>query len=214
MRNNNTLKDFISVYDNVLTKDYCKYIIETTKNADWVEQYYELNGRIVSDGMQTCFNIGSKTKLMLTQPIKNTLDTYTKTIGEELFSVKEISPIRLNKYELNARMNPHIDHQPAYRLLSKGEEFKIDSGITQDKLEKVKIYDSNAKNHVAGGIPILTLVGILNDDFVGGEFIFWDEYAPVLKTGSLLVFPSNFLYKHAINSVRQGTRYSFIVWVW
>lgn len=214
MRNNNTLKDFISVYDNVISKDYCKYIIESSTNADWIEQHYELNGRLVSDGMQTCFNIGSKTKLMLSQPIKNTLDTYTKTIGEELFSVKEMSPIRLNKYELNARMNPHIDHQPAYRLLSNDSEFNVETIGAQNKTAKVKIYDSNTNNHLAGGIPILTLVGILNDDFDGGEFIFWDEYAPVLKTGSLLVFPSNFLYKHAINSVRQGTRYSFIVWVW
>lgn len=62
------------------------------------------------------------------------------------------------------------------------------------------------------GIPIATTLGILNDDFDGGDFVFWEDKVIHLEPGDLLAFPSNFLYPHRVTPVEKGTRYSWISW--
>jgi predicted 2-oxoglutarate/Fe(II)-dependent dioxygenase YbiX len=54
---------------------------------------------------------------------------------------------------------------------------------------------------------------ILNDDFEGGEFAFFDkELKYKLEKGDALMFPSNFMYPHEIMPVTKGTRYSIVTW--
>ena len=62
------------------------------------------------------------------------------------------------------------------------------------------------------GVPIISVVGLLNDNFVGGEFIFNDEHTIKLKQGDILLFPSNFIYAHRVNDIEEGIRYSFVSW--
>ena len=64
------------------------------------------------------------------------------------------------------------------------------------------------------GIPILSMLGVLNDDFEGGEFILFDNYKVDFKKGDLLIFPSIFLFPHRVEPVTKGTRYSYISWLW
>ena len=65
------------------------------------------------------------------------------------------------------------------------------------------------------GIPILSIVGVLNDDYEGGELIMFDGDKTIsTKKGDLLIFPSNFLYPHRITPVTKGPRYSYVSWVW
>ena len=54
---------------------------------------------------------------------------------------------------------------------------------------------------------------ILNDDFEGGEFGFFSR-AHIIKPskGDVIMFPSNFLYRHQVLPVTKGTRYSIITW--
>jgi len=54
---------------------------------------------------------------------------------------------------------------------------------------------------------------ILNDDFEGGEFAFFDrELKYKLDKGDAIMFPSNFMYPHEVMPVTQGTRYSIVTW--
>lgn len=54
---------------------------------------------------------------------------------------------------------------------------------------------------------------ILNDDFEGGEFAFFNkEIKYKLEKGDALMFPSNFMYPHEVMPVTKGTRYSIITW--
>ena len=62
------------------------------------------------------------------------------------------------------------------------------------------------------GIPTLSFIGILNDDCVGGELVFFDDYKISPKTGDLLIFPSCFMFPHKVNKIVNGTRYSFVAW--
>ena len=57
---------------------------------------------------------------------------------------------------------------------------------------------------------------LLNDDYKGGEFEFFNGFqnapdVPELKKGSIVVFPS-FMY-HRVAPVTEGTRYSLVAWV-
>lgn len=69
------------------------------------------------------------------------------------------------------------------------------------------LFDGKSK-----GIPVLSIVGLLNDDFTEGRFVFWDKYDIDMEAGDIVIFPSNFLYKHRVTPVTQGIRYSFVSW--
>ena len=91
---------------------------------------------------------------------------------------------RFNKYDEDKKMALHCDH--------------IQS-----------MFDGEKK-----GIPTLSVLGVLNDDYNGGEFIIFDDTEIKFDKGDVLVFPSLFLYPHKVEPVKSGTRYSYISWVW
>jgi hypothetical protein len=53
----------------------------------------------------------------------------------------------------------------------------------------------------------------LNDEYTGGEFNMLDQKLSFKqKKGSVLLFPSNFMYPHEVAKVVSGTRYSIVTW--
>lgn len=59
----------------------------------------------------------------------------------------------------------------------------------------------------------LSMVFYLNDDFEGGDFIFPDLKIRVRpEPGMLVCFPSNHHYKHGVEPVTKGKRYSIVCW--
>ena len=94
------------------------------------------------------------------------------------------SELRFNKYDKTTQMKLHCDHIHT-------------------------LFDGQIK-----GIPTLSILGVLNDDYEGGDLIMWDEEKIDLKGGSLLIFPSNFLYPHEVKPVTKGSRYSYVSWAW
>lgn len=54
----------------------------------------------------------------------------------------------------------------------------------------------------------------LNDAFEGGHWSFFEGQKTVNPPkGSIVMFPSNFLYPHEITEIRSGTRYSIVTWM-
>jgi predicted 2-oxoglutarate/Fe(II)-dependent dioxygenase YbiX len=96
------------------------------------------------------------------------------------------SPVRYNRYKSNTNMKLHCDH--------------INT-----------VFDGTIR-----GIPTLTILGLLNDEFKGGEFTLFDQEEDVipLEKGDVIMFPSNFQYPHKVNSVTNGVRYSFVSWAY
>jgi predicted 2-oxoglutarate/Fe(II)-dependent dioxygenase YbiX len=53
----------------------------------------------------------------------------------------------------------------------------------------------------------------LNDGYEGGEFSFFNGTIDHrIPKGAALMFPSNFLFPHAIKPVTSGTRYAIVTW--
>ncbi len=64
----------------------------------------------------------------------------------------------------------------------------------------------------------LSIIINLNDDYEGGDLIFTDQKEKEIKRlklgkGSIVFFPSNFMYPHSIQPITKGTRYSIVSWL-
>ena len=94
------------------------------------------------------------------------------------------SEVRFNRYTKTKKMALHCDHIHT-------------------------IFDGERK-----GVPILSCLGGLNDNYTGGELVLFGDTIVELKQGELIIFPSSFLYPHKVKPVKKGTRYSYISWVW
>ena len=59
----------------------------------------------------------------------------------------------------------------------------------------------------------ISIVMYLNDDFEGGDFIFPDLKVRVRpEPGMMVCFPSNHHYRHGVEPVTKGKRYSIVCW--
>lgn len=59
----------------------------------------------------------------------------------------------------------------------------------------------------------LSMVLFINDDFDGGDFVFPDLKIRIRpEPGMLICFPSNHHYKHGVEPVTKGKRYSIVCW--
>ena len=59
----------------------------------------------------------------------------------------------------------------------------------------------------------ISMVFYLNNDYEGGDFIFPDLKVRVRpEPGMLVCFPSNHHYKHGVEPVTRGQRYSIVCW--
>ena len=60
---------------------------------------------------------------------------------------------------------------------------------------------------------VLSCSIILNDNYEGGDFSFFDgEHIIKKQAGSAVVFPSNFCFPHAVTPVTNGDRHAIITW--
>jgi alkylated DNA repair dioxygenase AlkB len=105
------------------------------------------------------------------------------TPGEKIGTswIKHFSQVRLNRYKVGTKMRMHQDH--------------IQS-----------LFDGKLK-----GIPIISIVGLLNDNYEGGEFMCRKKEIKLIR-GDVLMFPSNFMYPHEVKEITKGIRYSFVNW--
>lgn len=100
-------------------------------------------------------------------------------------------------YTERYEMNEYLYHEPYQALKYRdGEEYKAH-------------YDGGTQS----GRCISALV-YLNDDYEGGHLEF-PNFKIKLKPqkGMLILFPSNFAYKHVAHPVTQGTKYSLVTWI-
>lgn len=54
----------------------------------------------------------------------------------------------------------------------------------------------------------------LNDEFAGGEIEFVNFNLKIKpKSGTLMIFPSNYAYSHIAHPVTEGTKYALVTWL-
>jgi predicted 2-oxoglutarate/Fe(II)-dependent dioxygenase YbiX len=124
-------------------------------------------------------------EIALRQKIYAAVHDYVKEINFDWWSAwNGITRPRFNRYLPGQLMHKHCDH--------------IHS-----------IFDGQRK-----GVPVLTVLGFLRDDFTGGEFVLWDDSVIEHKAGTAIIFPANFMYPHEVKKVKSGIRDTFVSWVY
>jgi len=188
----NDLKHYIKNYKNFIDKDICnKTILELELKQKEFVQHTFYNEKTQShktlSGNQELdiTHTETTTKPIIMDKIWHTLTDYMNYIQLPYFKGwSGYSSIRWNRYKETRKMAEHCDH--------------IHS-----------LFEGPRK-----GVPVLSCLGSLNDDYVGGELVFFGDTTIEFKQGDLLIFPSNFLYPHRVEPVISGVRWSYISWVW
>ena len=168
----------------MIPKSKCESIIKRSDSLNWrPHKWYNYS---------TATNYINSNTEFLRAPVSNIMKLELFPIINEclanyqkdicLFEINGFSNIQLNRYDVGTLMLPHHDH--------------IHS-----------LFNGPIK-----GIPILSIVGLLNDDFEGGEFVFWNDKIIRLKEGDIMIFPSLFAYEHQVKTITKGSRYSFVSW--
>lgn len=183
------LPDYLKRYDNFFDEEFCLTVVEKLKKTNWQShEYYTQDKSYFSyeDDLKISYD-DFKEKEIINTVIKSVIDKYIFSDLHPGFTwfrhYNGYSSVRFNKYDTDTQMRPHCDH-------------------IHD------LFDGERK-----GVPILTLLGSLNNDYEGGDLIMWGDQKIELPAGSIIVFPSNFMYPHCITKITQGTRYSFVSWV-
>ena len=63
----------------------------------------------------------------------------------------------------------------------------------------------------------ISCILLLNNDYEGGELMFMDSNGEnkrkiETKPARLIMWPSNFMFPHKVNTVKKGKRYSIVAW--
>ena len=183
-----TLLDLVKIY-KAIPESVCSSIIKRADELSWkTHTWHDYSNTVDSLSPSTEFlraPIDKLMKLQLVPIINECLSNYIQDINLGLdIEVVGISHPALNRYDTGTKMLPHYDH--------------IHS-----------LFDGKVK-----GIPILSVVGLLNNDFEGGEFIFWNDEVIKLETGDIVIFPSLFAYTHQVTTITKDSRYSFVSWAY
>lgn len=185
------LIDYVKVYEDHLPADLCKSACENLKKVSWEEHtFYEThtNSFISYDHELAVSHDNIPERGEISKQVWFAIERYIlkdfASFSEWFGSWSGYTGVRFNKYDPTTRMKLHCDH--------------IQS-----------MFDGQRK-----GIPTLTVLGALNDDYEGGELMMFGDQRIHLPAGAVAVFPSNFMYPHEVKPVKSGVRYSYVSWAW
>jgi len=181
------IDDYIVVIKNALTHPLCDAILDEFKNDDeWVDTV--IGKGVVNKNIRNCETIGISFSSIIekNKKIRLKIDRYVMASASKCIK------------EYNTRF-------PNCRIVE-------DSGYELLKYTEGCFYTQHVDSFKARPRAV-SCSFILNDDFEGGEFAFFNrEIKYKLEKGDALLFPSNFMYPHEIMPVTKGTRYSIITW--
>lgn len=184
------LIDYVKIYDKCIDDDLCKKTIDVLQDTSWeMHSYHDPStDEYVSYDHELSVGYSQTDEAkQITDCIWHMLQRYIHEFPSfhEWFSGWNGYTLpRFNKYDPTTRMRIHCDHIHT-------------------------IFDGERR-----GIPTLTVLGALNNDYEGGEFVMFGDQQIDLPAGSIIIFPSNFMYPHEVKPVKSGVRYSYVSWAW
>ena len=189
--------DYYIMVQNIIPKDVCDLTVKQIKDKKWKLHgwYNNFGDKSYSEKRESVetldhsfeweyMNATSGIMKWINKALGNYIEKLAPHIERKgLPMVKSFSLIKFNRYKKDASLRYHIDH--------------IHS-----------IFDGREK-----GVPILSIVLNLNDDYTGCEFMCRNKEIK-LKKGDILIFPSNFMFPHEVKKCKTGIRYSAITWAY
>ena len=201
------IEDYLFHKKDFLDKDFCKSVVENLKVSEWerhdftgyetndpehgfgwqreVKSKHELEPEFIGFTSPAWYEDLAQANNFIIKELSSALTEYIRGFGYSWFNGwNGYSVIKFLKYAESHKMAEHCDH--------------ISS-----------LFDGQIK-----GIPMLSVVGQLNDNFEGGEFVMFGDKVVPFETGDVIIFPSNFMYPHRVEPVTKGDRYSYVSWAY
>jgi hypothetical protein len=185
---NLNLHDYVKIYNGIIPAEICHQTIDSLQTTHWNKHRFynpsSANYYSHEKELSSCFDIIPTTPLLM-DIVWHSIRNYVTDLRFPWFdSWTGFNALKFNRYVKNTLMTNHCDH-------------------IRD------IFDGEKK-----GVPILTIIGLLNTDFTGGEFVLFDSTTVKMSQGDILIFPANFLYPHRVDEVTNGCRYSLASWAY
>ena len=170
-------------FDNAVDSKTCNKII---KLADKKWQTATTKGKEANEKRKT--NVSWTTEQWLYDLVFSYM-TSANTQASWNFEVDAAEEMQIGKYSKGCHYDYHADGD----------------GVT--------VYDTPENNWINGKTRKLSMSIVLNEDYEGGDFRFYDDKETILKKkakGTVLVFPS--YMHHCVEKITKGNRYSLVVW--
>jgi Rps23 Pro-64 3,4-dihydroxylase Tpa1-like proline 4-hydroxylase len=182
--NKTTLDEYIITLDNIVPEELCDRILEEYHNCNlWKPSLTKGNNKA-----RNCSRICIST---------------SDTIQENFDIRKKLD----NDFYVCA--SKAINE---YKKIFSNLSSEIDTGYDLLRYKKGQFYTQHTDSFTEQQREV-SCSFLLNDDYEGGEFAFFDRKIIIKgKKGSMVMFPSNFMFPHEIMPVTSGTRYSIITW--
>ena len=185
--------NWIGYYENVVSDDLCDKIMDYSDNVKPLKasEYATSEGKSERSKERVKMDDGWFVNgEQYYQDIRTCFMTALKKYQEKHKDCvcQRYTDFRLNKYSEGGFMSRHIDN----------------------------IHHSHGQTY---GYPQLTALLMLNDNYKGGNLLFYDPLTMKeikryeLKKGTIVFFPSCFLYPHRIEPITEGVRYSIVSWL-
>lgn len=179
------LENYLLVAKKAIPKKLCKETIDKLNTIQWTRHSFYDNGAeyINQRDNEPLTNI-EFIDTKLTNLVNDLVYSYLKKLNFFWFSsCRKYTQLKFIKYDAFSQMHLHCDH--------------IHSIFAQDEHK---------------GVPILSVICLLNDDYEGGELVFFEDKILTPSQGDVIIFPSNFLFPHEVKPITKGIRYSVVSW--
>lgn len=186
-RSKKSLDEYIFTLDNVVPVELCDRILEEYTNCSFWTPTAVGNGNI-EDQIRNCdvINISENVVLQKNFDVR-------KKIDDDFYLCASNA---INEYR---KLFPEV-----------ASEIDTGYGLLRYKEGQFYIQHTDSFKNQQRSVSCSFL---LNDDYEGGEFAFFDREIIISGSkGSIVMFPSNFMFPHEIMPVTSGTRYSIITW--
>jgi len=183
----NRLDDYIVVFDNIISDELSDRILEEYGNS-----IYWQDGLVGTGVIDKNYRDVDIVGMSFPQIIQENF-AVRKQLDNDVFECANLAIRKYNEKFPEAR----IQQDSGYELLryNTGQKYEQHTDSFRERNRAV------------------SCSFMLNDDYLGGEFAFFNRKLKYkLPKGSVLMFPSNFMYPHEIMPVTKGTRYSIITW--
>jgi Rps23 Pro-64 3,4-dihydroxylase Tpa1-like proline 4-hydroxylase len=186
------LEKYVKVYDNILKLETLQNLIRFSKKINFKAAKVGDKGDVVKHIRDvTLYHLASEEK-------SNT--------GIHWYNL--LSYIQLNYCNhYRTQTDIHENYPPITNVLQ----------MDYLRYEKNSHYQFHA-DQMKSQNRFLSCIFLLNNDYEGGQLCFKDKITNVekeveVKPGRLVIWPSNFLFPHAVKPVTKGIRYSIVTWV-
>ena len=192
------LPQFVYVVKNALSHDLCSEIIDEYKDDerfDWAEVSASDGSGVVDKEHRLV------RKLEMSNPASWNYNT------------KRISLLTSIQKAAQDALHVYYDYLLSEELVSSVPGIKHDEGFNLLHYKEGYMFNEHVDElHNVGRVFSCSIA--LNEDFSGGEFQFFrGSVTHDLSAGDIILFPSSFLFPHAITPVTSGERYSIITWL-